>query len=188
MIYKVLQATKNDPVKNDFVQTCTKHLEELEINLTFDELAAMSHWKVKNLVKQKTHQAGFKYLVEKASSQSIAHIKYENLSMQDYLLDGNVNTTNSKLIFKARSMTLDIKMQKKWKYSDILCIGCGVRSETGQEILSCQGFSENKEKLEKTPLLYSIFYHGSTQEMVQLGKVLSRKLKIRAKMKEEVPG
>ena len=191
MIYKVFQATQNHPVKNDFVQTCTKYLEQLEIDLTFDELAAMSQTKVKNLVKQKTHQAGFKYLIEKASSQNIAHIKYEDLSMQDYLLDGNVNTTISKVIFKARSMTLDIKMQRKWKYSDILCMGCGVNDETGQEILSCEGFSEKKENLEnleKTPLLYSKFYYGATKEMVYLAKVLSRKLKIRDKLKEEVPG
>ena len=39
--------------------------------------------------------------------------KYKELNMQDFLLDVNVNTTISKLIFKARSMTLDIKMQKK---------------------------------------------------------------------------
>ena len=57
MVYKVLQATQNHPVKNDFVQTCTKYLEQLDINLTFDELVAMSQWKVKNLVKQKTYQA-----------------------------------------------------------------------------------------------------------------------------------
>ena len=95
MVYKVLQATQNHPVKNDFVQTCTKYLEQLDINLTFDELAAMSQWKVKNLVKQKTYQAGFKYLIEKASSQNIAHIKYKELNMQDYLLDGNVNSTIS---------------------------------------------------------------------------------------------
>ena len=140
---------------------------------TFSKLAAMSQWKVKNLVKQKTYQAGFKYLIEKASSQNIAHIKYKELNMQDYLLDGNVNSTISKLIFKARSMTLDIKMQKKWKYSDIFCFGCGVNSETGQEILSCKGFNEdmeNLETLEKTPLLYSLFYYGSTK---QLGKVES---------------
>jgi hypothetical protein len=102
MVYNVLQANKDHPVKNDVVQTCSKYLEQLEIDLTFDELAAMSKWKVKNLVKQKTYQAGFKYLVEKDSSQNIAHIKYEELSMQVYLLDGNVNTHISKSIFKAR--------------------------------------------------------------------------------------
>ena len=66
-------------------------------------------------------------------------------------------------------------MQKKWKYSDILCIGCGVNSETGQEILSCEGFNEDLENMgpgkpRENPFIDSLFYYGSTE---QLGKVES---------------
>ena len=108
--------------------------------------------------------------------------------MQEYLLEGNLNTKISQLIFKARSMTLDIKMQKKWKYSDSTCEGCGVNSETGQEILSCDGYVDGTEEMQKVPLLYSIFYFGRPSEMFQLAKVLHKKLKMRNKLMEETPG
>ena len=76
---------------------------------------------------------------------------YDELCMQEYLLDGNVNTKISQLIFKARSMTLDIKMQKKWKYSDTTYIGCGRNNETGQEILSCDRYVDGKDEIQKMP-------------------------------------
>ena len=43
----------------------------------------------------------------------------------------------SKTIYKARGMTLDIKMQKKWKYDDMKCEGCQEHVEAGEEILKC---------------------------------------------------
>ena len=149
----------------------------------------MSEGKWKRLVKTKTAQAGFKYLKEKISGQNIAHIRYIELAIQEYLLDGNVNTKMSQLIFKARSMTLDIKMQKKWKFSDSTCVGCGVNDETGQEILSCDSYVDGREEeMQKVPLLYSIFYFGTPSEMYQLAKVMHKKLETRNKLMEEMPG
>ena len=58
------------------------------------------------------------YLLEiKIKQTNISHIKYDDLQMQEYLVDGNRNSIISK-IFKVRSMTLNLKTQKSWKYSD----------------------------------------------------------------------
>ena len=57
--------------------------------------------------------------------------------MQEYLLDGNENLELSKLIYKARGRTLEIKAHKKWRYEDNLCVGCGINDETEEELLSC---------------------------------------------------
>ena len=65
--------------------------------------------------------------------------------MQEYLNDGNRNTRISKLIFKARGRNLDIKMHKKWKYSDAICLGCGKNDETENELLLCDGFGDRNE-------------------------------------------
>ena len=85
MIFQVFQATSDNPIKNDFVQTCKKYLDELNINLSFEQIQAMSKWKMKKLLNEKISEAGFKYLIEKISSQNISHIKYKKLEMQDYL-------------------------------------------------------------------------------------------------------
>ena len=101
--------------------------------------------------------------------------------MQEYLADGDRNTDISKLIFKARGKTLEIKLHKKWKYDDALCSGCKINQESGEEILSCDSFGQNKEKV-----MYSGFFSSSVEEQVSVAKVMFQKLKIRKKIREEV--
>ena len=62
MIYQVLKATWENPIKNDFVKTCKEYLATLEINLSFQEIEEMSQWSFKKMVKEKTEAAGLKYL------------------------------------------------------------------------------------------------------------------------------
>ena len=84
----------------------------------------------------------------------------------------------SKLIFKARSKTLDIKTQKCWKYEDKICIGCQDRVETGEEVLTCVGLGgQNMTK----PVKYDWFYSEDVNRIRDVAKVLNEKLKIRNK-------
>ena len=110
MIHKVFKATCEHPIKNDFVQTCQKYLETLEINMTFEEIKQMSEFKFKKMVKQKTMIAAFKYLIEQKNKPGkhtkIKNIEYKQLGIQEYLLEGNFNTELSKVIFKMRGKTL----------------------------------------------------------------------------------
>ena len=107
----------------------------------------------KQLVKQKTEEAGLKYLISEKNKQSkIAHLEYFKLEMQEYLLSGNRNTKLSKLIFQARGRNLDIKMHKRWRYEDVTCVGCGENIENEEELLSCKGFCDEKNRhSEKVP-------------------------------------
>lgn len=52
--------------------------------------------------------------------------------MQEYL---QRVTETIMLNFKAKGMTLDIKMQTRWKYEDTLCTWCNVKEESGEELL-----------------------------------------------------
>ena len=71
--------------------------------------------KFKNLVKEKTTQAGFKYLLEEKAKQSkILNLHYSKLEMQEYLWEENRNKEVAKLIYKARGKRLDIKTHKSW--------------------------------------------------------------------------
>ena len=101
-------------------------------------------------------------------------------------MDGNKNVTVAKFIFKSRSMTLDIKMQRKWKYSDSICVDCGIKNETGEEIISCNGYGETSD-LGGKPMLYSTFYYGTTSEMILVAKMMMKRLKLREKMMEKLP-
>ena len=74
MIYQVFKATCENPIKNDFVKTCQKYLDCLDISLTFEEISGMSKYRFKQLVKQKTEEGGFAYLIgEKNKQKKISH-------------------------------------------------------------------------------------------------------------------
>ena len=96
MIFQVLKATMKNPVKNDFVQSHKKYFNILKIKLSFDEIAEMSKCSFKKLVKEKTTDAAFLYLMEEKNKQSkISNINYKSL-------EGNTNIIVSKFIFKVR--------------------------------------------------------------------------------------
>ena len=182
MIFQVLKATCENTVKNDFVQTCKKYLKTLDIQLSFEEIESLSNFRFKKLLKEKSRVAGFNYLnSEKRKQSKIMNIHYEKLEIQEYLLSGDRNINISKLIFKARGNTLDIKTQKKWKYSDKLCSGCEVNDETGDEILHCKTFGENEENLS-----YSWFFRDSVEDQILVAKSMLTKLEKRRKIREEI--
>ena len=85
------------------------------------------------------------------------------------------------MIFKARGQTLDIKMQKRWKYDDITCEGCHENLETGQEILQCKELGENENLVD-----YSWFFSDSVVNQISAGKLMFKKLKKRNMLREGV--
>ena len=181
MIYQILKATQDNPLKNDFVSTCKKYMKILKIEISFEDIGKMTKNRFKNVLKEKTRQAAYKYLLEQKSKQSkISDIKYSKLKMQPYLAEGDRDISLSKLIFKARGRTLDIKMDKKWKYDDKSCSGCKINEETGEEIMRCKELGDNDENI-----LYKNFFEEYTDQ-IKAAKVLDKKLKMREKIREEV--
>ena len=181
MIHQVLKATCDNTVKNDFVQICKKYLKALDIDHSFEEIAKLSKSAFKKLLKEKSKVAAFQYLSgEKLKQKKICNIEYQKLDIQEYLLNGDRNVNVSKFIFKARSKTVDIKMQKKWKYDDILCSGCGENEETGEEILSCKSFGNSSDNS------YSGFYSDNVDDQTTVAKQMMKRMKIRKKIREEV--
>ena len=133
-------------------------------------------------MKEKTKTEAFNYLTkEKCKQKKIMNIKYEKLEIQEYLLCGDRDNEISKLIFKARGLNLDIKTQKKWKYSDRLCSGCQIMDESGDEILFCKSFGENNEKIS-----YSWFFSDKISDQIEVAKLMKKKLKERGKLLEEI--
>ena len=184
MMYQVLKATWENPIKNDFVKTCEEYLNILDIQLSFKEIEEMSQWRFKKLVKVKTEAAGLKYLQGQIKKQTKAsNIEYCDLKIQEYFINGHCNKNLSKLIFKARSQSLDIKTQQKWKYADNICIGCKTQVETGEEILCCEMLN-NENRLADIQVTYDWFYRRKVGDIVTAGKLLDRGMKQRHKILE----
>ena len=67
------------------------------------------------------------------------------------------------------------KTQKKWKFEDKACVGCNVREETGQEILTCWHFGADDMT---KPLTYDMLY-GGLSDMNMVANSMMKKLKKR---------
>ena len=52
MLHQVFKATWDNPLKNDFVMTCKKYLEVLEINLTFEVIQLLSKFSFWHILKK----------------------------------------------------------------------------------------------------------------------------------------
>ena len=185
MISQVFKATCDHPLNNDFVKTYQKYLKSLNIELSFEQIREMSEYSFKKYVKTKTREAAFKHLMKLKNTPGkqtkMVNLKYSELGIQEYLLDGNTNTEMSKLIFKARGRNLDIKEHKKWKYADNLCVGCQVNVETEQELLSCPGFSDSNETTNEE-IEFSLVFGENVNEMVKIGREIRKRLKVREKL------
>ena len=178
MVKVVFTATSENPLQNDFVDTCKKYLQTLKIDLTFEEIRQMSVYKFKKLVKQKTSEAAFEYLIKKKNSQSkIKDLEYRHLEIQEYLLEGNENTEVSKLIYKCRGKTLDIKTHKSWKYEDKLCVGCKTNVETENELLACDGFGNEEE--DQDTLSYNLVFSELVSDRIRVAKIIKKRIKTR---------
>ena len=181
-IYQVLKVTKENPTKNDFIQTCEKYMKKLDIDMTFEEISEISKGRFNQIVKEKMKIASLNYLnLEKTKQTKICDLIYSKLEMQKYLVDGDRNKNISNLIFKARGKSLDIKLHKKWKFDDKLCSGCSKNEESADEILTCKSFGENTENVR-----YSWFFSDKVEDQLLVAKIMEKKLKLRKQIREEI--
>ena len=114
---------------------------------------------------------------QQLKQKNIRDIHYEKLTMQSYFFGRSVEV--SRIIFKARGKCLNIKMQQRWKYDDVLCIGCKSKEETGEEILQCKEFGEIKPELK-----YEMFFENEEKQIL-VGQEISKRLRERKKMLEK---
>ena len=62
-----------------------------------------------------------------------------NITYIDYL--SVLHRSQSKIVFKWRCQTLDIKSHSTYKYDDLTCRGCGVENEDPSHVINC-GFED----------------------------------------------
>ena len=87
-------------------------------------------------VKNAVYTAALQELVaESHSLKKTASLEYKSLKVQDYF--SHLYISQARIIFKWRSKTLDLKSHLTYKYSDMLCRGCKLNSETPDHVINC---------------------------------------------------
>ena len=147
-LHHIMQLEDKDPVK-----VMLRNLQELhgcgernwwsQVNMfmskyeiTLSDATTKGREAFKDLVKRKTAEVAFKELTEECKSKSkTKNIQYGSLKGAEYLQ--HLYPSQAKVIFQARSKTLDIKEHRQYKFSDMKCRKCKEEDETFTHIVNC---------------------------------------------------
>ena len=179
LLRRFFVAQCDNPVKGDWVKTINKDLEDLEINLSLNEIQNLSKSAFKNIVKEKSRQKAFQYLTEIKNSHSKSkELVYHELSLQDYLKPGNeLSIQDKKFIFAARSNMLELNANFKNGKSDISCRVCGMDEENQRHLMKCSALSDGSLLLNNDPCDYQDINGRNTAKISLVGKILMTKFK-----------
>ena len=111
LIKKVFLAQRRRPVKNDWVVTVEKDLEEVWPGMTIDSIGNYKRDQFKKIVKEKIVQSAFDYLrkIQKTHSK-VKDIVYSESDIQKYLIDKRFTFEEKSLLVKLRGSMSDIKV------------------------------------------------------------------------------
>ena len=149
-LYRILQLEQTDPVCQLFWEM-VKMSEAgeknwwtgvqsslLKFNLPSDlnEIQEMTKDSFSKLVKAAVNETALRQLLEECQSlKKTATLHYSELKLQEYW--EHLFPSQSKLVFKWRSKTLDLKTHATYKFSDTLCRNCKIHEETPEHALNC---------------------------------------------------
>ena len=128
LLSQFFRAQCDSPTRGDWVSSVKKDLEDLELDMDFDQIEACTKEAFKEKVKKHIKVAAFKMLtnIQQTHSKSSC-MEYKELALQKYLCSENNFMTNKekKFAFTARAHMLKLKGNFKDGKTDIKCsFGC----------------------------------------------------------------
>ena len=161
LLYKFFTLQLEMPTKGDWVSSCLNDLKELKILQTFDEIKLMSKNQFSKLLKERSRENAFKYLIDKQGSKG-SEIIYSDLSMSDYLLPTNSELTveEKQHLFAVKTRMTNIPSNYPKPEVKYICL-CG-QSEDMQHIYICEVINEGKQPNMK----YEKIYTGNISQQI----------------------
>ena len=93
--------------------------------------------------------------------------------MAEYLCpDTEISIEEKKWMFRCRVDDIDVRGNRKWKYSNISCLSCTGNIEESQDhILLCEGLIRNSDKITYIPDYMELFT-GNIEEQCDVAEIL----------------
>ena len=178
LISMFFHAQNSQPHKNDWALTCKKDLEELKLELTFDEIKSLSKQRFMTKVSKAVTKLALSYLItEKQKLTKVLHISYSVLKMEKYFLPNATSIKMVKFIFHARSRMLDLKSNYKNKvHADNHCPVCKDPSsvDSQQHLLECASLADDLMiQQSETGPAYDDLFSTDVKKIISVAKVLA---------------
>ena len=192
MISQFFHAQDRNPLKNDWSLTARQNLEELGLNLNFDDIRKMSKLQFHAKLSKAMSKLAFEYLIKEKNKAGeggkTSRIQFSELSIQKYLVPLETSVKMAKFIFHARSRMLDVKNNyKNRKYTDMLCpICCDPEStDSQQHLLVCQDLVEADLVSPGSRLCYDDLFSTDVQKQVAVATLLEKRFSKRRTLLKE---
>ena len=187
-------AQLENPVKGDWILQVRKDLDEVEMNVTMEDIQMMSIENFKAKVKTSIRKAALKYLNgEKARMSKIMHISHEALELQHYLSPTTLEVSEAKLLFQLRSRMTNVKVNFRNKYADLTCPICKIEGseDSQQHIYECVELLKNKNIVADEHIVYFHIFDKDMEKQVAALRLFKnlwseRQAFIKAQQEEEI--
>ena len=139
LVRRFLQA-QMECSKGDWITTVNADMEELEMDMTLEDIKMLSKTGWKELVSKKVQKRAFNYLSELKSTHSKArNLQYSRLRLQSYLKSNqnDLSIQEKQFAFAARTRMLDLKGNFKIGQMVTKCRRCEKAEETQEHLLHC---------------------------------------------------
>ena len=156
------------------------------LNLSDLEISQMNRRKFKNLVKEKTKQAAFKYLLSvKGKHSKMKGLSYTKFEKQEYLNSPLFNSESLKLLLALRTRTVnEIKNDFRGQYSDIKCpLRCG-EDDLITHILDCNVLKlhHTSSAVTSEQIKYQDAFCSNIEKQQQVTELYQQLLEVRSRL------
>ena len=178
-LYQFFMAQLNKPERRDWVSTCQKNIEDLDLNITLEEMKNMKETKFRKVLKEKIKIKAMEYLTEKIKSKG-KEIRNERLHMADYLLPFSRKLTiiEKQEVFVMRTKMTKIPSNFKTTKELIKCI-CD-QPENMSHIYSCKILNS-----EKIVTKYENIYGEDIENITKVYERFRKNMEIRDNLQKE---
>ena len=176
LVGRFLKAQVECSGRGDWITTVKADMEELEMNMTLEDIKMLSKTGWKDLVSKKVQNRAFKYLTDlKATHSKARNIQYQNLQLQSYLgsSENNLTIQEKQFIFAARTRMLDVKANFKSSESDLSCRKCRKATEDQEHLLNCESLLDLNPVT--SPPRYEDIFGVEIENITRTGRILKEK-------------
>ena len=182
LVLKVLNAQKEDPIKNDWFSTVTKDLNEFGLDfMNLDDIKTMKKEEFKKLVKEKCREISLAYLLEGNQEKSkMKNLKYYELSLQPYLTSNEITTRRKKYLFKFRTRMTNVGFNYGNK---IKCPLCHIEDDEQGHLFKCIIIKlHNKDVYNMKDEKYEDIYSMNIEKLTNISKICESAIRTRNKL------
>ena len=188
LLAKVYCTQKANPLKNDWCLQVQSDMHELKIEMTDEELKALSKDKVKEKVKTACREAAFLFLKKEKEKvvRKLGKIKYPKLCMQGYLQTNDLNNRLKKFAFRARMRMLNVSKHLGVNKYCPLCeddVINGKISDSQEHLMECLKIKEQVPEISQNVIVnHDDIYGDNVGDIKRAAELLHLARKMRTKL------